>query len=340
MKKNRSILLGLVVGISALAFSSCAYDPYYAGGYGDGYGYGSSGFSTTYFVRTGNPRWAYDPYAGAYYDYTRRAYYDPYLYGYYPVGYRPRYVYGAPHPHGWKRGSGYCPPPSKIRSYNLRDYRDRGERYRSLGRSWSNNVRINAPGRDQRSRFGDRDGDRRSGFGDRDRDRRPGFGDRDGDRRSGFGDRDRSRNDWMQRSSRDGRDGRSGSVFGNRGGDNNRGNFFPQRGGGSQPDFRSRDRSSDDRSDRSRSFGRGSSPSPTGFSFPSRDNRSRDWSNRGGGRPAPQFERREGGSRERQAAPSFQRQPPQFERRERGGGSGRGDSDRGGRDRIRGLGEG
>ena len=120
MKIYRRLFAGVLAGLAALAVSSCAYDPYYAGGsyssgYGDGYGYGGSSFSTSIFVGTGNPRWGYDPYAGAYYDYNRRAYYDPYLYGYYPVGYRPRYVSGAPHPGGWSRGHSYCPPPSRVR---------------------------------------------------------------------------------------------------------------------------------------------------------------------------------------------------------------------------------
>jgi hypothetical protein len=162
MKIHRYALFSLIAGVSAFAVSSCAYDPYYSGSssygsYGDGYGYGGSNFSTSFFVSTGNSRWAYDPYAGAYYDYTRRAYYDPYLYGYYPVGYRPRYVSGSPHPHGWSRGGSYCPPPSRIRSYNLTNYRDRTDRYRSLGRDWSSNVRATAPIRDQRSGYGNRD---------------------------------------------------------------------------------------------------------------------------------------------------------------------------------------
>lgn len=160
MKLNRTLLAGFVAGIATFVASSCAYDPYYSGGsysgnygggyggnYGDGYGYGNSSFSTSVFVGTGNPRWGYDPYAGAYYDYTRRSYYDPYLYGYYPVGYRPQYVHGSPHPRGWTRGSGYCPPPSRIRDYDLTNYRNRGERYRSLGRDWSSDVRVNTPPR-------------------------------------------------------------------------------------------------------------------------------------------------------------------------------------------------
>lgn len=150
MKINRGLLAGLVAGAAAFAVSSCAYDPYYSGAsysgsYGQGYGYGNSGFSTSVFVSTGNPRWGYDPYAGCYYDHTRRSYYDPYLYGYYPVGYRPHYVYGAPHPGGWTHGSSYCPPPSRIHSHTLTNYHNRAERYRSLDMAWSSNVRVSAP---------------------------------------------------------------------------------------------------------------------------------------------------------------------------------------------------
>ncbi len=157
MTKFRSLLTGVVVGVAALGISSCTYDPYYSGssysssvGYGSGHGYGGSNFSTSFFVSTGSPRWGYDPYAGAYYDYNRRCYYDPYLSGYYPVGYRPRYVYGSPHPHGWRRGRSYIAPPSRIRSYNLTNYRDRTSRYQGLGRDWSKNVRSAPPERDQR----------------------------------------------------------------------------------------------------------------------------------------------------------------------------------------------
>ena len=154
MKKHRLALLGLIAGLSALAVSSCTYDPYYSGtsysggygsGYGSGYGYGGSNFSTSFFVSTGNPRWAYDPNAACYYDNTRHAYYDPHIYGYYPVGYRPCYVVGAPHPYGWSRGSNYCPPPSRIRNYTIDNYADRAQCYRSLGRDWSRNVSVTAP---------------------------------------------------------------------------------------------------------------------------------------------------------------------------------------------------
>jgi hypothetical protein len=170
MKINRGLLTGLVVGVSVIAVSSCAYDPYYSGAsysgsYGHGYGYGSSGFSTSIFVSTGNPRWGYDPYAGCYYDYTRRAYYDPYLYGYYPIGYRPRYVYGAPHPGGWTRGRTYCPPPSTVHSHTLTNYGNRAESYRSLGRDWSRNVQVTAPTNNPRQGFGGREG-RQQGYQD------------------------------------------------------------------------------------------------------------------------------------------------------------------------------
>lgn len=150
MKKLRAVIIGALAGATALIVSSCAYDPYYSGssyGYGDGYGYGGSNFSTSFFVQTNSPRWGYDPYARCYYDYQRRSYYDPHLYGYYPVGYRPRYVHGAPHPHGWSQGSGrHIAPPSRVRSYDLKNYGDRGERYRNLGRDWSRDIQVNSHG--------------------------------------------------------------------------------------------------------------------------------------------------------------------------------------------------
>jgi len=189
------MLAGLVAGLAVLVVSSCAYDPYYSGGsyssgggYGNGYGYGNSSFSTSFFVGTGSPRWGYDPYAGAYYDYNRRCYYDPYLSGYYPVGYRPRYVYGAPHPHGWSRGYGSIAPPSSVRVYNLTNYQDRTSRYRGLGRDWSRNVTTAHAGRDQRSGHG------------------------------GVFDSGRGRGDYAQGQDRGGRDGNPGSSGFNRGG--------------------------------------------------------------------------------------------------------------------------
>jgi len=157
MKTNRVLLIAAVAVVSALAVSSCTYDPHYSNrgyssGYGHGYGhgYGSSSFTTTYFVSTGNPRWGYDPYSRCYYDYHRRSYYDPYLYGYYPVGYRPIYVQGTPHPHRWRSGSRYIAPPSRIREQRLENYQNRGERYRSLNNDWSRNVQVTKQTRDDR----------------------------------------------------------------------------------------------------------------------------------------------------------------------------------------------
>jgi hypothetical protein len=141
MKKNLHFLVVAAVGfLGVVAFSSCTYDPYYtsvggsySSGYGDGYGYGGSSFNTSVFVGTGNPRWGYDPYSYSYYDYTRRAYYDPYLNGYYPVGYRPRAVYGVSHPYGWRPGSGYCRPPGRVSNVAIHNYRNRESAYRNSG---------------------------------------------------------------------------------------------------------------------------------------------------------------------------------------------------------------
>ncbi len=151
MKKNLRYLAVAAVGaVAALGFSSCAYDPYYStsvegsyssGGYGDGYGYGGSSFSTSVFVGTGDPRWGYDPDCYSYYDYRSRRYYDPYLNGYYPIGYRPPVVYGVPHPYGWRPGGGYCPPPRHISNVTVVNYRDRESRYRNSSYGWAKQVR-------------------------------------------------------------------------------------------------------------------------------------------------------------------------------------------------------
>jgi len=136
--------------VFALALGSCAYDPNYAVGgaygggygggygYGEGYGYGNSGFSTALFVSTGDPRWGYDPSCYCYYDYHRRCYYDPYLYGYYPMGYRPVVVVGVPHPYGYSRT--FCPPPSRVTSITLNNYRNREAAYRNTSYSWAHQV--------------------------------------------------------------------------------------------------------------------------------------------------------------------------------------------------------
>ncbi len=315
MKMKRLVLLGIVAGVSALAVSSCAYDPYYSssygGGYGDGYGYGGSGFSTSYFVSTGNTRWGYDPYAGAYYDYTRRCYYDPYLNGYYPSGYRPRYVTGAPHPHGWSRGSNYCAPPSNVRSYNLTNYRDRSERYRSLGQSWSGNVRVTTQGRDQRSDFGSRD--QRSPYGG-DRNDRSSYGGRTPSSGSIFGS-------GSQRPSYDGRSSAPTGIFGDRSGGERR-DVIPQRNSYPQPDYGSR--SGGDRGLERRDNSSIRSAPPTVIPSAPRQQNQNNWGNPAGGRSE---------------APSF---APQPDRRGNsfGGSRERGDSNRGEGREIRGLGQG
>lgn len=150
MKKNLLSLAGVV--FAALAFTSCYYDPYYSGssvsgsyssGYGDGYGYGGSSFNTSVFVSTGNPRWGYDPYNYSYYDYSSRRYYDPYLDGYYPIGYRPPVVYGVPHPYGYRNG--YCPPPRRVHSGYVSNYRNREVAYRNSRYGWAKQVRQQSP---------------------------------------------------------------------------------------------------------------------------------------------------------------------------------------------------
>lgn len=155
MSKIRKALVALVAVAASAALTSCYYDPsYYSGsassvpssynsGSGYGYGYGGSGFSTSFFVSTGDPRWGYDPYCYSYYDYRRRCYYDPYLHGYYPVGYRPPVVVGCPHPYGYRRG--YCPPPRGIRNVTVVGYRDRVGAYRRSDYKWARNVRPSRP---------------------------------------------------------------------------------------------------------------------------------------------------------------------------------------------------
>jgi len=143
----KKLLFCLAGGLAALAFPSCAYtpyDPYYATnyrvGYGEGYGYGGRTFATTFFISTGDSRWGYDPDCHSYYDYRSRCYYDPYLYGYYPVGYRPVYVYGTPHPHGWSPGRNTIRPPSRVTNITISNYRDRESSYRSSSYSWARQV--------------------------------------------------------------------------------------------------------------------------------------------------------------------------------------------------------
>jgi hypothetical protein len=147
MKKHlRHWAVAAVGAAVALAFTSCAYDPYYSSvggsyssGYGEGYGYGGSSFSTSVFVGTGDPRWGYDPYCYSYYDYSRRCYYDPYLNGYYPIGYRPPVIVGVPHPYGYRHG--YCPPPRYIHHGNISNYHNREYAYRNSSYGWAKQVR-------------------------------------------------------------------------------------------------------------------------------------------------------------------------------------------------------
>ena len=317
-----------MAGISALAFSSCAYDPYYSGGYGDGYGYGRSGFSTSYFVSTGSSRWAYDPYAGAYYDNNRRCYYDPYLNGYYPVGYRPRYVRGAPHPRGWSRGGSYCPPPSNIRSHSLTNYRNRSDRYRSLGRSWSGNVKVNTTGRNQSSGYGSRNQSSRYGS----RDQRSSSsnwvrGSSGSSRTHGSFNGDRTNRQESisgsrgQHPSHSGRSSNSTRISGDRSGRSESGNYTPQSRGNTQSNSKQREMGSGRERGASNRSGSSNQPIPQ---QPSRDRSQRGGSNRSGNvantpRSAPQSE--QGNERS-------------------GGGSGREGSRRGKSEKIRGLGEG
>lgn len=164
MKKHHRFLAGITAALAAaFAVSSCAYDPYasstsigYSSGYGQGYGYGGSLFSTSVLIGTGNPRWGYDPTCYSYYDYTRRSYYDPYLNGYYPIGYRPPVIYGVSHPYGWRPGSSYCRPPSRVSNVTISNYRNRESSYRNAGYA---SVRQPAtyPGRDYRQGAGSSD---------------------------------------------------------------------------------------------------------------------------------------------------------------------------------------
>lgn len=314
MKIHRSIVGGLVVGIAALAVSSCAYDPYYSGAsyssggeYGSGYGYGGSSFSTSFFVGTGSPRWGYDPYAGAYYDYNRRCYYDPYLYGYYPVGYRPRYVYGSPHPHGWRTGGSYIAPPTTIRIYNLTNYENRTSRYQSLGRDWSRNVRTAPDGRDQQP---------------------------------GFDGRGRNRGDFTPSQDRGSRIDNSGSGGFNRGNRGDRGNGTPFGGGNTSVVI---PQAPVERGEQGFRRGRPSSDSERRQAFTDRANEARQ---QGGDRRGREMAPPQAPP-EPQIQPEPQREAPQNDdggrgRGEfRGGGGGAPADEGGGRGRgVRGLGEG
>jgi hypothetical protein len=155
MKKTLLHWTAAIGIVTAVSLSSCTYDTAYtsvsgsySSGYGYGYGYGGSGFSTSVFVSTGDPRWGYDPYTYCYYDYRSRRYYDPYLYGYYPIGYRPPVLIGVPHPYGWRPGRGYCPPPRVVKNVTVVNYRNRESSYRRIDQNWARNVRTKDYSRD------------------------------------------------------------------------------------------------------------------------------------------------------------------------------------------------
>lgn len=124
--------------LSAL-FSSCYVDPYYGGSVGYGVSSYGNGYSSSFFVSTGDPRWSYDPYRFCYFDRVRSCYYDPYLYGYYPVGYCPVPVRGCPHPYNWS-GRGVCPPPRQVRYTTLSRYDNRISNYQTANYQWARRV--------------------------------------------------------------------------------------------------------------------------------------------------------------------------------------------------------
>lgn len=134
--KNYLMFAAAAIG---LVTTSCYYDPYTTGSVSYGASSYGSVYSSSVFVSTGDPRWAYDPYRYSYYDRYSSRYYDPYRNGYYPVGYCPVPVRGCPHPYNWS-GSGYCPPPRSISSHTLSNCDNRVNYYRSANHSWSRNV--------------------------------------------------------------------------------------------------------------------------------------------------------------------------------------------------------
>lgn len=133
----------LLTGITLLTslFSACNYDPFYYGSSTASYGVSGfgNGYSTSFFVSTGDPRWAYDPYRYCYFDRHRSCYYDPFLYGYYPMGYCPVPVRGCPHPYNWS-GVGICPPPRTIRHNTLSRYDNRISNYHAANYHWARKV--------------------------------------------------------------------------------------------------------------------------------------------------------------------------------------------------------
>lgn len=142
MIKNMRLCGTAAVLLASTALTSCYYDPYftsvgttYGGTYSSSSGYygGGGSYSSSVFISTGNSEWGYDPNCYSYYNYRRRCYYDPYLNGFYPVGYRPPVFAGCVHPHGWRPGSSYCPPPHRVSNITIVNYRNRESAYRSAG---------------------------------------------------------------------------------------------------------------------------------------------------------------------------------------------------------------
>ena len=133
----------LMLGTAILGplFSSCYYDPFVYGNTSASFGVSSFGgnTATSFFVSTGDPRWAYDPYRFAYFDRFRGAYYDPFLFGFYPVGFVPAPIIGCPHPFGWS-GVGVCPPPRNIRVRTLSRYDNRISNYQAANYHWARRV--------------------------------------------------------------------------------------------------------------------------------------------------------------------------------------------------------
>jgi hypothetical protein len=140
MIKNIRFCGIVAVVVTATALTSCYYDPYftsvgttYGGTYSSGHYGGGSRYSSSVFISTGNPEWGYDPHCYSYYNYRRGCYYDPYLNGFYPVGYRPPVFAGCVHPHGWRPGARYCPPPRRVSNITIVNYRNRESAYRRAG---------------------------------------------------------------------------------------------------------------------------------------------------------------------------------------------------------------
>jgi len=143
--------------------SSCAYDPFAYAPQGSGtatysVSYGASdGYYDEYndsnvavpvaigltLVATSSQYWGYDPYRYCYYDYRQSCYYDPWLDCYYPHGYRPKPIYGTPHPYGWHPGHGVCPYPHHPHQRWVDRRYDRLQHMKASHYAWAQKVRYN-----------------------------------------------------------------------------------------------------------------------------------------------------------------------------------------------------